>query len=558
MVQGTASDVGKSVIVTALCRIFTQDGFHTAPFKSQNMALNSYVTLDGREIGRAQGVQAEACGIAATTDMNPVLIKPTGDMHSQIVVHGQPHKHLSAADYREKFLPEAKPLVMAALNRLRRQYDIVVMEGAGSPAEINLKQRDIVNMNLAGWADAPVILVGDIDRGGVFAFLVGTLELLEPEERSRVKGFIINKFRGDISLLQPGLDWLERRTGIPVLGVLPYIPDLDIEAEDSVVLDTYPSVAGESAREQAAVDIAVIRYPRISNFTDFAPLAAEPDVLLRYVDKPADLGQPDAIILPGTKDTIGDLSFLRKQGWDEAIRRCMELREHAQLVGICGGYQMLGVRLHDPEAVEAGAPRSAEGLGWLPLATTFRSGKKTVRVRGTTAIGHPVRLHPPRHAALPIEGYEIHQGETVRLPADSASASALDSVTASDSASDSASACSSAGPVLADMFLIRREVTGAFAGTPSSDEYKVCPEGVALADGRVFGTYLHGLFHNDAWRRAWLDGIRTAKGLAPLGATFTAASRKEAAFNRLADHVRRHLKLKQIYEIAGLDLVNGE
>ncbi|KFN07981.1 cobyric acid synthase [Paenibacillus macerans] len=538
MVQGTASDVGKSVIVTALCRIFAQDGFRTAPFKSQNMALNSYVTPDGREIGRAQGVQAEACGIAATTDMNPVLIKPTGDMHSQIVVHGQPLKRLSAADYREKFLPEAKPLVMDALNRLRRQYDIVLMEGAGSPAEINLKQRDIVNMNLAGWADAPVILVGDIDRGGVFAFLVGTLELLEPEERARVKGFIINKFRGDLSLLQPGLDWLERRTGIPVLGVLPYLPDLDIEAEDSVVLDTYPSAA-ESAGEQAAVDIAVIRYPRISNFTDFAPLAAEPDVSLRYVDKPADLGQPDAIILPGTKDTIGDLSFLREQGWDLAIRRHMELREHAQLAGICGGYQMLGARLHDPEAVEADAPRSAEGLGWLPLATTFRAGKKTVRVRGTTATGHPVRLHPPGQAALPIEGYEIHQGETVRLPADSASPS-------------SASAFASAGSAIADMFLIRRELAASVDGPPTDGD-EVHPEGAARSDGRVFGTYLHGLFHNDAWRRAWLDGIRTAKGLDPLGPTFTAASRKEAAFDRLAGHVRRHLKLEQIYEIAGLD-----
>ncbi|RRJ67618.1 cobyric acid synthase [Paenibacillus oralis] len=563
MVQGTASDVGKSVIVTALCRIFTQDGLRTAPFKSQNMALNSYVTPDGREIGRAQGVQAEACGIAATTDMNPVLIKPTGDMHSQIVVHGRPLQHLSAADYREKFLPEAKPLVMDALNRLRRQYDIVVMEGAGSPAEINLKQRDIVNMNLAGWADAPVILVGDIDRGGVFAFLVGTLELLEPEERARVKGFIINKFRGDLSLLQPGLDWLERRTGIPVLGVLPYLPDLDIEAEDSVVLDTYPSAADKSAREQAAVDIAVIRYPRISNFTDFAPLAAEPDVSLRYVDRLTDLGQPDAIILPGTKDTIGDLTFLREQGWDEAIRRYMDVREHAQLVGICGGYQMLGVRLHDPEAVEAGAPQSAEGLGWLPLATTFRPGKKTVRVRGTTANGHPVRMYPPGQAALPIEGYEIHQGETVRLPADSASPSVLNSVSASASvyasAFASASASSSAGPGLADMFLIRRELTGTFAGTPSSDEDEVYPEGVALVNGRVFGTYLHGLFHNDAWRRGWLDGIRTAKGLDPLGATFTAASRKEAAFDRLAEHVRRHVKLEQLYEIAGLDpaIANG-
>lgn len=300
MVQGTASDVGKSVIVTALCRIFAQDGLRAAPFKSQNMALNSYVTADGQEIGRAQGIQAEACGIAATTDMNPVLIKPTGDMHSQIVVHGRPYRHLSASDYREEFLPKAKPLVMEALSRLRDKHGIVVIEGAGSPAEINLKQRDIVNMNLAEWADAPVILVGDIDRGGVFAFLVGTLELLEPHERARVKGFIINKFRGDLSLLQPGLDWLEQRTGIPVLGVLPFLPDLDIEAEDSVVLDTYPAHPEQAPSKE--LDIAVIRYPHISNFTDFDPLAAEPDVSLRYVSKLSELGHPDAVILPGTKD----------------------------------------------------------------------------------------------------------------------------------------------------------------------------------------------------------------------------------------------------------------
>lgn len=237
MIQGTASDVGKSLVTAAIGRIMTRDGYRTAPFKSQNMALNSYVTADGKEIGRAQGMQAEAFGITATSDMNPILLKPSGEMSAQIVVHGVPHAALSAREYREKFLPEAKDTVMDALGRLREAYDIVLMEGAGSPAEINLKSRDIVNMNLAGWADAPVLLVADIDRGGVFAFIVGTLELLEPHERARVKGFIINKFRGDVSLLQPGLDWLEERTGIPVLGVLPFLPQLRIEAEDSVVLE---------------------------------------------------------------------------------------------------------------------------------------------------------------------------------------------------------------------------------------------------------------------------------------------------------------------------------
>ncbi|KAI7258141.1 hypothetical protein KC345_g10618, partial [Hortaea werneckii] len=275
MVQGTASDVGKSLVTAAIGRIMTRDGYRTAPFKSQNMALNSYVTADGKEIGRAQGMQAEAFGITATSDMNPILLKPSGEMSAQIVVHGVPHAALSAREYREKFLPEAKGTVMDALGRLREAYDIVLMEGAGSPAEINLKARDIVNMNLAGWADAPVLLVADIDRGGVFAFIVGTLELLEPHERARVKGFIINKFRGDVSLLQPGLDWLEERTGIPVLGVLPFLPQLRIEAEDSVVLDgTSGRLRGDSLKE---LDIAVIRYPRISNFTDFDPLEDEPD-----------------------------------------------------------------------------------------------------------------------------------------------------------------------------------------------------------------------------------------------------------------------------------------
>lgn len=521
MVQGTASDVGKSVIVTALCRIFVQDGLRPAPFKSQNMALNSYVTPDGKEIGRAQGTQAEACGIAATTDMNPVLLKPTGDMHSQIVVHGRPHQHLSAVRYREEFLPKAQPLVMDALNRLRGQYDIVVMEGAGSPAEINLKHRDIVNMNLAGWAEAPVILIGDIDRGGVFAFLVGTLELLEPHERERVKGFIINKFRGDVSLLKPGLDWLEQRTGIPVLGVIPFMPDMDIEAEDSVVLDTYASAP--SASGQTELDIAVIRYPRISNFTDFDPLTVEPDVSVRYVDKAADLGNPDVIILPGTKDTLGDLDYLRRQGLEQEISSHLQRGTHTQLVGICGGYQMLGEQLHDPEGVEATASRSASGLAWLPLSTTFLPGKKTVRVQGTTLRDSPLRLNTMDDKFF-IEGYEIHAGVTTPKSAQGTPVS------------------------IAPLFAVRP-----IEGTSHNGQVeKAHLEGAARSDGRVFGTYLHGLFHNDDWRRAWLNGIRVSKGLAPLKATISMAARKEEAFDRLANHVRAHLQMEKLYDIAGV------
>ncbi|RCX20360.1 adenosylcobyric acid synthase (glutamine-hydrolysing) [Fontibacillus phaseoli] len=508
MVQGTASDVGKSVIVTALCRIFTRDGFRTAPFKSQNMALNSYVTPDGKEIGRAQGIQADACGIAATTDMNPILLKPTGDMHSQIVVHGQPYRDLSAVSYRENFLPFAKPLVMDALGRLRQEYDIVVMEGAGSPAEINLKHRDIVNMNLAGWADAPVILVGDIDRGGVFAFLVGTLELLEPDERARVKGFIINKFRGDLSLLQPGLEWLEQRTGIPVLGVLPFMPNLEIEAEDSVVLDTFPNQVRSSAGQD--LDIAVIRYPRISNFTDFDILSAEPDVSLRYVQKLSQLGDPDIVILPGSKDTIGDLEFMRNQRLDEGIRKIIEQRRHTRLVGICGGYQMLGNELHDPDAVEAATPRQAAGLGWLPVATTFIPGKTTVRVNGTTAPNASYFTSYSQGESLEISGYEIHSGRTV---------------------------ASGGGDRVIPVFRI------------TVDRGAERDEGCITPDGRVFGTYLHGLFQNDAWRRAWLNSVRHDKGLPPLAGELSAASRKEAAFDRLADHVSHHLDIGRIYGI---------
>lgn len=512
MLQGTASDVGKSLVTAAIGRIMTRDGYSTAPFKSQNMALNSYVTADGKEIGRAQGMQAEAFGITATSDMNPILLKPSGEMSAQIVVHGVPHAALSAREYREKFLPEAKGTVMDALGRLRETYDVVLMEGAGSPAEINLKARDIVNMNLAGWADAPVLLVADIDRGGVFAFIVGTLELLEPHERARVKGFIINKFRGDVSLLQPGLDWLEERTGIPVLGVLPFLPQLRIEAEDSVVLDgTSGRLRGDNVKE---LDIAVIRYPRISNFTDFDPLEDEPDTAVRYVASADELGTPDAIILPGTKNTAADLLYLREQGFPEAIEQALR-QGTQQLAGICGGYQMLGLKLLDPYAVENAGTVESEGLGYLPLSTTFLPQKTTVRVSGALAAGHPLQLSgaaPGADDGISISGYEIHMGTTVNHEAAS----------------------------VRSLFRL------------AEDDGQAVPEGWGTPDGRIWGSYLHGLFHNDGLRRGWLDGLRLSKGLAPLAKTFSAAALREQEFDRLADAVRANLDMDAVYTIMGL------
>ncbi|WP_201000888.1 cobyric acid synthase [Paenibacillus glycanilyticus] len=491
MVQGTASDVGKSVLTTALCRIFVQDGWKTAPFKSQNMALNSYVTLDGKEIGRAQGVQAEACGIAATTDMNPILIKPTGEMKAQIVVHGKPLEEMSAWRYREEYIPLAEGIVRDALDRLRGEHDIIVLEGAGSPAEINLKDRDIVNMRMAKWADAPVVLVADIDRGGVFASIVGTMELLEEDERGRVKGFIINKFRGDISLLQSGLDWLEERTGIPVLGVIPYMPRLDIEAEDSVVLEKRTEQAGTGD-----LDVAVIRLPRISNFTDFDPLEAEPDVLVRYVESLDQLGQPDVILIPGSKNTMEDLLFLKKTGLAEAIAN--HAASGCYVGGICGGYQMLGQKLYDPHQVESSFGES-DGLGFLPLSTTFNTHKRTDRVSGNVSCGHSAWTDMQ---GLAIEGYEIHMGQTTPL-----------------------------APVLPLLSINGQD------------------EGSISEEGRIFGTYVHGIFHNDAFRRQYLNKVRARKNLAPIEEILPFRSKQLEAFDRLAGHVRAHLDMEKVYSI---------
>lgn len=507
MVQGTASDVGKSVLAAALCRIFLQDGYRVVPFKSQNMSLNSYITPDGKEIGRAQGLQADACRVAATTDMNPILLKPKKDMEAQVVVHGKPYKDLSARDYREKYLPLAEEVVKDSLSRLRAEADIVVIEGAGSPAEVNLKDRDIVNMRLAGWADAPVILVADIDRGGVFASIVGTLEILTPEERDRVKGFVINKFRGDVSLLKPGLDWLEARTGKPVLGVVPYLRNLGLEDEDTASLEAKLHEKRNAPHTGDKLDIAVLRLPRMSNFTDFDPLLEEADVALRYVTAPSEFGQPDAVIIPGSKNTVDDLLYLRETGIEDRIHE--HIARGGALCGICAGYQMLGERLLDPRHQESNIDE-IPGLGLFPKETEFTPEKRTVRVEGF-ADGWVAGV--PGSAPMSIEGYEIHMGNTrflrqVRQP-----------------------------------FRIREQKINQEPNAAS----EWFPDGVISDNGLIWGTYVHGILDNDQFRRMWLNRLREAKGWEPLEQTVCFTGRRDAAFNRLADHVRTHLDMKRIY-----------
>lgn len=510
MVQGTASDVGKSLITAALCRIFTKDGWRTAPFKSQNMSLNSYVTWDGKEIGRAQGMQADACGILATTDMNPILLKPTGEMKSQVVVHGKPLRDYDAVEYRQKYLPVAGNIVQASLRRLREAHDIVVLEGAGSPAEINLKDRDIVNMRMAAWADAPVILVADIDRGGVFASIVGTLELLEQEERDRICGFIINKFRGNVSLLQPGLDWLEERTGKPVLGVLPFMPGLELEDEDSLSLSKQHAAVlhTDADKKQRELDIAVIRLPRISNFTDIDPLRFETDVQLRYIEHAGQWGSPDAIILPGSKNTIEDLLWLKETGLASFVQK--HVSSGGAAVGICGGYEMLGAKLYDPLHIESSVEET-DGLCFFPFEVRFTEQKRTVRVEG---VG---RFSDESSPAI-IEGYEIHMGEVNWQNEDQ--------------------------PVYRP-FQIREQ----HALLEKGSAYEA--EGACSNDGKLWGTFIHGIMHNDDFRRNWLNSLRESKGLDRLPADLRFQERREAAFDRLAEHARRYLNMPLIYGLIG-------
>lgn len=502
MLQGTASDVGKSVLATAFCRIFVQDGYRTAPFKSQNMSLNTHITPDGCEIGSAQGMQADACRIAATTDMNPILLKPVKDMASQVFVHGKPYKLMDARAYREQYLDEAKQIVVEALSRLRKQYDRIVIEGAGSPAEINLKDRDIVNMRLAAWADAPVILAADIDRGGVFASIVGTLEILTPEERARVKGFIINKFRGDVSLLKPGLDWLEQKTGKPVLGVVPYLPSLGLEDEDSASLDRsrFISRSNDDGQNERLLDIAVIRLPRMAQFSDMDPFMHEPDVYVRYIEESRSWGAPDAVIVPGTNQIEEAASFLHESGLADRIEQFA--RNEGAVIGIGAGFQLMGTFTQAAGGKEI-RTEMPPGLALLPMETALGKEEKIERVFGS------VRL--PGIEETAISGYVRHSGKTVY----SGQARSPFVISCYDSNGD----------------VIERE------------------DGMTDESGRIWGTSVHGIFHNDEFRRQWLNQLRTAKGWAPIRQTILWNEQREAAFDRLADHVRKHVRMDWIEEI---------
>jgi adenosylcobyric acid synthase len=494
MVQGTSSHVGKSVLVAGLCRLLHQDGLQVAPFKSQNMALNSFATQDGREIGRAQAAQAEAAGIAPTVDMNPILLKPEGNRRSQVVVAGQVYRSMSAREYDEH-KETLWPLVEASLSRLLAAYDIVVIEGAGSPVEMNLRATDIVNMRVAHAADAPVLLVADIDRGGIFAALVGTMALLDPDERARVAGFVVNKFRGDPSLFTPGIDFLEQRLERPVFGVVPWIEDLGIAEEDSLGL---PRATGhdESGESGSLVDIALIRLPRIANFDDFAPLAAHPAVRLRYVERAEDFGSPDLVILPGTKTTRSDLDFVRGQGLAESI--ATHTARGGAVLGICGGYQMLGQRIDDPDGLD-GPAGTTPGLGLLAATTHFAREKATVQVQGHVA---PNTGMFARAAGAEITAYEIHMGRTEadEMP----------------------------------LFTVTR------------DGESPRPEGAVSRTGQVLGTYLHGLFANPVVTGALVSDLATRKGLA-----VPVASAPRDAYDHLADVLRGALAMDRLRKLIG-------
>ncbi|MBQ9503466.1 MAG: cobyric acid synthase, partial [Lachnospiraceae bacterium] len=399
MVQGSMSGVGKSLVAAGLCRVLFEDGHTVAPFKSQNMALNSYITLDGLEMGRAQVLQAFAAGTEPDVAMNPILLKPTSDVGSQVIVNGEIVGNMTAAEYfkyKKKLIPD----ITEAYKKLKASYEYIVLEGAGSPAEINLNTDDIVNMGMAKLVDTPVILVGDIDRGGVFAQLIGTLILLNEEERARVRGLVINKFRGDRQILEPGIKMLEERAGIPVLGVLPYM-ELNLEDEDSLT-DRFKKNSGAAGENR--IDIAVIRLPRISNFTDFDIFESIKEVNLRYVSSVKELGEPDMVILPGSKNTMGDLKWLKSRGLDR------EIKEHAlkrPVFGICGGYQMLGLSIEDPQGIEEGG--SIEGLGLLPVRTVLKGKKKRARSEGRFKEVHGIFSGL---SGLKCRGYEIHVGES--------------------------------------------------------------------------------------------------------------------------------------------------
>ncbi len=501
MIQGTSSSVGKSLLVAALSRSFARRGFRVAPFKAQNMSNNAAVCADGSEIGRSQAVQAAAARIAPTADMNPILLKPEADARSQVIVNGRPWRTLTARSFFQA-REELWPFVAGALGRLREAHDLVIIEGAGSPAEPNLHDVEIVNMAVARFARSPVVLVGDIERGGVFAQLLGTLWLLSDEERALVRGLVVNKFRGDRSLFDEGVRFLEERGGVPVLGVIPWFRQIELPEEDAASMPA--SRRGSSA---GGFDIAVIRLPHIANFDDFDRLAAEPGVDLRFVDTPGQLGSPDAVILPGTKSTMADLDWLRSVGLADLIAELA--RRGTRIVGICGGYQMLGRTICDPERVESATGETA-GLGLLPTTTIFKRVKESHQVSATVEVDR----HCRGCRGQQLSGYEIHMGDT------------------------------SGGST---WLRITSRTTGAVS----------LADGAVSDDGRIWGTYLHGLFDNDGFRRGWLRSLEVDSPVSSEtnGSTETArdstdsAGRLDAALDQLADSVESALEMQQLEDI---------
>jgi adenosylcobyric acid synthase len=491
MVLGTASHVGKSIMTAALCRIFADEGVRVAPFKAQNMSLNSAATPDGREIGRAQALQAEACRIPASVDMNPVLIKPSSDTGSQIVLLGRVWGQVTAADYHTRRVEQLFPAVIESYQRLASQYDLIVLEGAGSPSEINLMAHDIVNLRMAEAAGAACLLVGDIDRGGVFASLLGTLELLESRQRALIRGYAINKFRGDVSLLRPGIEMMAPRLKIPCAGIIPYLHNLGLDEEDGVAVEDRRAARRVWNLALESVDrplrVAVVALPHMSNFTDFDPLAAEPSVALAYVTRSEELEHADVIVLPGSKQTIDDLEWLDRSGLASLL-----IERQKPTIGICGGFQMLGTRIDDPAGIEnGGRPGGREGLGLLPTRTVLTSEKVTRPVTGKApqVFGQP--LQNPE-----FRGYEIHVGETVYAE-----------------------------------------------GAERFAEIGAKPDGAVSPDGRVLGTYSHGIFDDDAFRHSFVNAARAACGLAPASGMAFVAAEREARLDRLAAHVRAALDI---------------
>jgi len=494
MFQGTSSNAGKSVLAAALCRILLQDGYRVAPFKSQNMSLNSFVTRDGGEMGRAQVVQAQACRIDPDVRMNPILLKPTDDTGAQVILWGKPVGNMDVEQYI-KYKPDAFEAAKRAFDSLSEENDVIVLEGAGSPAEVNLKSHDIANMRMADYAGATVVLVGDIDRGGVFASFVGTLEVLSEWERRLVAGFVINRFRGKKSLLDPAIEYTELHTGRPFFGVVPYLHDLGLPQEDSVEFKSAgydSSSSGDERREgKEKVEIAVIDLPHISNFTDFDAFRIEPDVRLLLVRSLKDLNEPDVVILPGSKNVIGDLRFIRQSGLAGKIT-ALAARGQTEVVGLCGGFQMLGEKISDPYGIEY-RNEVAQGLGLLPVSTVMAREKTLLRAEG---------LHLP--SGLRVGGYEIHHGQTdgKSLP-----------------------------PTV-----VREDGEHIGAG---------------LESGLTWGTYLHGIFDSDGFRRWFIDRLRVRRGLSPVGKVCSVYD-LEPALDRLADEVRKSLKLGEIYRLMGL------